>query len=355
MDITTDTEEGDVTVGVDTHDEIHVAAVIDRVGRELGWRAFPANPTGYTQLWDWVRGLGAVTSVGVEGTGAYGAGLTRFLLTDGATVIEVDRPDRKARRRHGKSDPLDAYAAARAVLSRRATCIPKSRDGHVEMIRTLRIARRSALKARTQATNQLKSVIKTGPADLREELRDLSDRPPFTRCARLRPGPMNNPRAASKATLRRLAKRILALTEELAEIDDDLEQLVTATAATLLGLPGVGIETAAQLLVTAGDNPQRLTSEAAFAHLCGAAPIPASSGKTTRHRLNRGGDRQANSALWRIAMSRLRWDPHTQAYATRRTTEGRSKREIIRCLKRFIARQVYHAIRTDLGVPEPVA
>jgi transposase len=223
------------------------------------------------------------------------------------------------------------------------------------MICTLRIARRSALKARTQATNQLKSVIKTGPADLREELRDLSDRALITRCARLRPGPINDPRAASKATLRRLAKRILALTEELAEIDDDLEQLVTATAATLLGLPGVGIETAAQLLVTAGDNPQRLTSEAAFAHLCGAAPIPASSGKTTRHRLNRGGDRQANSALWRIAMSRLRWDPHTQAYATRRTTEGRSKREIIRCLKRFIARQVYHAIRTDLGVPEPVA
>lgn len=348
------TAQREVTVGVDTHDEVHVAAAVDAVGRELGWRAFSASPAGYVRLWDWAVELGQVAAFGVEGTGAYGAGLATFLSSEDADVIEVDRPDRKARRQHGKSDPIDAYAAARSVLSGRATGVPKSRDGQVEMIRTLRIARRSARKSRTQAMNQLKSVITTAPADLREQLRVLPDSQLLDRCSRLRPGTLSDPRAACKTTLRRLAKRILALSAELDDIDADLEPLVANTAPTLRGLSGVGTETAGQLLVTAGDNPERLESESAFAHLCGAAPIQASSGKTIRHRLNRGGDRQANSALWRIAMSRLRWDERTQDYMARRTTEGLSKREIIRCLKRFIAREVFHAIRTDLTpAPDP--
>jgi transposase len=343
----------EVTVGVDTHAEVHVAAVIDAVGRELGHASFPTTTAGYRRLWRWAVGHGHIVSVGVEGTGVYGAGLARWLASAGATVVEVDRPDRKARRFQGKSDPLDAYAAARAVLSGRATTVPKLRDGRVEMIRTLHVTRRSAVKSAAQAKNQLHAEIKPAPDQLRAELRDLTWAKLRDRCAGLRPGGLDDVTAAVKFTLRSLARRIVALEAEIADLDRQLRPLVTATAPTLSAIYGVGLDVAATLLVAAGDNPDRLDSPAAFAHLCGAAPIPASSGKTQRHRLNRGGNRQANHALWVIAMVRLRHDPRTKTYRDRRTTEGRSPREIIRCLKTYISREIHRAILTDLGPAIP--
>jgi len=351
-----------VTGGVDTHAEVHVAAALDQLGHELGWASFPTTPAGYSDLERWLRAFGSVAVVGVEGTGVYGAGLTRALSAGGLRVVEVDRPDRKDRHRQGKSDPIDAYAAARAAQSGRADGMPKTRDGMVEMIRTLRVARNGAIKARAVALTQLKALIKTAPEPLRSDLRDLDGAVLLHRCGGLRPargiaptpslfakrkprpGALVDPTAACKRALASLARRISLLSEEIADLDDDLEPLVTATAPRLLALFGVGLEVAGQLLATAGDNPERIRTESAFAHLCGVAPIPASSGKTTRHRLNRGGDRQANHAMWRIAMCRLRYDPATIAYRDRRAKEQKSNKEIMRCLKRYVAREVYSAL-----------
>jgi transposase len=338
-------EQRVVVGGVDTHGETHHAAVLDELGRQLGDQEFPTTPAGYRRLLIWLGSFGQLDRVGVEGTGAYGAALNRVLRQAGITVIEVDRPDRKTRRMRGKSDPIDAYAAALAALSGRAAGTPKARDGRIEAIRTLRVARRGAVKARTQAMNQLRALLTTGPAELREQLRALSSTVLVDACARLRPNAnLADPSQATKAALRRLARRHQQLSTEIAELDAELAPLVTAAAPDLLALHGVGVEVAGQLLVTAGDNPQRLRSEAAFAHLCGAAPIPASSGRTDRHRLNRSGDRWANCALHTIAVSRMRWHPDTRAYVTRRRQAGLSNKEIMRCLKRFIARQVYHAL-----------
>jgi transposase len=360
-----------VTIGVDTHAEFHVAAVIDPLGRHLGHETFPATPAGYRALMAWSAAHGKVEVFGVEGTGAYGAGLTRALTAVGAAVVEVDRPDRKTRRDQGKSDPIDAYAAARAAASGRASGIPKSRTGDVESVRVLRVARNGAIRARGKALTQLKALIVTAPEGLRAQLAGLDGTRLVETCARLRPtrhqpavpspfakrpprpGRLTDPAAATKRALASIAGRIKVLDAELADLDDELHVLLTPLAPTLLGLMGVGLDVAGQLLATAGDNPHRHRHEAAFAHLCGAAPIPASSGKTTRHRLNRGGDRAANAALYRIALCRLRWDPATRAYVQRRTQQGRTKAEIIRCLKRYIAREVFTAIQTDLGAPTP--
>ena len=356
-----------VTAGVDTHADVHVAAVLDHLGRELGHREFATTAAGDLELHAWVAGHGLIDRIGVEGTGMYGAGLTRLLTAQGVTVVEVDRPDRKARRFQGKSDPLDAYAAARAAQSGRAAGTPKTRTGNVEMIRMLHVARGGAVKSRTIAWNELKALIKTAPALLRDQLRDLDGAALLDRCIglraargpaphhgphakRQRPGTLADPTAACKRALAVLARRIRTLQDEIADLDDDLRPLLEQTAPTLLGLFGVGLDVAARLLASVGDNPERLRSEAAFAHLCGVAPIPASSGKTSRHRLNRGGDRSANHALYTIVMSRLRYDKRTQAYKARRATEQKSNKDIIRCLKRYVAREIYHAILADLGV-----
>jgi transposase len=337
--------------GVDTHGQTHHAAVIDEVGRQLGDREFPASPAGYRALADWCGEYGTLTTIGVEGTGTYGAALVRYLRPVGLAVIEVDRPDRRSRRAHGKSDPLDAYAAAKAVLSGSAAGVPKLRDGRVEAIRALRVARSSAVKARSQATNQIKALVISGPPELRERLRHLPTAKIIASCARLRPGhQLGDPEQATKTALRRLARRHQQLSEEIADADHDIAQLVADVAPDLLSLSGVGPEVAGQLLTSAGDNPDRITSEAAFAHLCGVAPVPASSGRTHRHRLNRSGDRHANNALYTVVLNRLRYDPRSRAYAERRTQEGLSKPEIIRCLKRYVAREIYRVL-----VPAPTA
>lgn len=357
-----------IAVGIDTHADINVAAAIDQVGRQLGHASFDTTPAGHRQLGAWARSLGEVQVVGIEGTGVYGVGVCAHLRVSGLRVVEVDRPDRKSRRFEGKSDPIDAYAAARSALSGRATGTPKSRDGNVEMIRVLRVARTSAIKARAVALTQLKAVIKTAPEPLRSQLRDLDGATLLTCCRGLcasrepaptpspfakrppHPGRLADPTAATTATLARLANRIVDLNGELREIDDDLNELTTETAPTLVGLFGVGTDVAGQLLATAGDNPDRIRTSAAFAMLCGVAPIPASSGKTAnRHRLNRGGDRHANAALYRIAMCRLRYDQRTRDYRDRLRGQGKTNKEAMRILKRAIAREVYQAITADLA------
>ncbi len=331
-----------VIIGVDTHADVHVAVAIDNCGRRLGELAVATTHTGSQELERWAAAWGPITAFGIEGTGSFGANLTRHLLAAGLRVIEVNRPDRSARRRHGKTDPLDAEAAARAVLSGTATATPKGGNGHVEMIRTLHVTRRSAQKARRQAANQLHALLITAPEELRDQLRALSISKLTTLALTWRPGPTpSSLTTVSKLALRSLARRYQQLTEEIDELDRQLTRLVGTAAPQLIAVKGLGPHTCAALLVAAGDNPQRLRSESAFAHLCGVAPVPASSGRTIRHRLNRGGDRQANYALYILAITRMAWDPATRAYVSRRTAEGKTKKEIIRCLKRHIAREIY--------------
>ena len=330
-----------VTAGADTHRDQHVVAALDERGAELGVRSFPTTPAGHRALLAWLRRFGAVERVGVEGTGSYGAGLARFLHAEGVTVVEVNRPNRQLRRSHGKSDPVDAVAAARAAQSGQATGAAKTRDGAVEAIRALRVARRSASRGRSTAINQMRALLVSGPDDLRETLRGSTVSKLVTTAARFRPADPTTAAGATRFALRELARRVQSLEAECERLDALLESLVSATAPELVASYGVGTDTAGALLVSAGDNPERLRSEAAFAHLCGVAPIDASSGLTTRKRLNRGGDRSANHALWRIVMVRMVHDARTRTYVARRTAEGRSKREIIRSLKRYVARELY--------------
>ena len=347
-------EAGEVTGGVDTHADTHTAAVLDRLGRVLGQASFPATRAGYRGLLAWLRGHGVLVAVGIEGTGSYGAGLARYLSGEGVRLVEVDRPDRRARRRQGKSDPVDAVAAARAVQAGTATGTPKSRDAVVESIRAIRVARSGAIKARTAAINALRQTIITAPAELREQLASLGPSALVVACARLRPtGNLTDPIQGVKTALRRLAKRHQDLSEEIADADRELEVLIAVTAPRLVERMGVGPEVAGQLLITAGDNPERLTSEAAFAALCGASPLPASCGRTDRHRLNRGGDRAANSALYTVVMVRMRYHQPTRDYVERRTQQGLTKREIIRCLKRYVVRELLPLIHEALDHPAP--
>ena len=336
-----------VVIGVDTHQDEHVAVAIDQQGVRLGQRRSPATTWGYGDLEQWSRDLGEVSAFGVEGTGSYGAGLARFLTGRGHSVVEVNRPDRSTRFRKGKSDPTDAEMAARAVLAGVADATPKSGEGEVEMIRMLKSAKDSAVKARTQAANQMKALIVTAPTQLRETLDGLPTAALATQCAGFRPGRLDNPTIAAKYTLRSLARRYRQLSKEIQDLQAELARLIWTTAPALVGIFGVGPDSAACLLVAAGGNPERLHSEAAFASLCGVNPIPASSGKTNRHRLNRGGDRRTNAALYRIVLVRLRYDCRTKAYLHRRTGEGLSKSEIIRCLKRYVAREVFSIIRNS--------
>jgi transposase len=334
-----------VTGGVDTHLDVHVAAALDGLGGLLGVEEFPATPAGYGALLAWLARFGAVERIGIEGTGSYGAGLCRHVERAGVAVVEVNRADRSARRRQGKSDPLDAVAAARAALSGTASGAPKGGDGEVEAIRTLVVIKRSARRDRTATINQLRALVTTAPDDLRARFRDQPAAALIAQTARLRPRPGDPVGYATGLALRELGRRAAYLGEEIGRVDELLVPLVTARAPKLLALFGVGPDTAATLLVAAGDHPERLRSEAAWVQLCGAAPIPASSGKVIRHRLNRGGDRQANRALWQIVITRMSWDPRTRIYVERRSKQGRSKREIMRCLKRYVAREVYPLLR----------
>lgn len=335
-----------VIVGVDTHKDFHVAVAIDQLGRRLGETTVVTTRRGYDSLIEWASEFGVVDRIGVEGTGSCGRGLSVWLRAEGYAVLEVERPDRRLRRDRGKSDPLDAEAAARAVLAGQATVVPKTGDGTVEMIRVLRVCRRSAVKNRTMAANQLHALIVSAPPRLREQLEQMTIGSLILTAAAFRPG--RRPatvEATTKFAMRELARRYQMLSEQIDRIDTQLDRLVAMACPELIGRVGIGTITAATLLVCAGDNPDRLDDEGAFAHLTGTAPLDASSGKQQRHRLNYGGDRAANSAIHMIATVRLKYDQRTRAYVERRITEGKTKREAMRCVKRYIAREVFTILR----------
>jgi transposase len=346
-----------VVGGVDAHADAHYAAALDERGALLSTKSFPTTTAGYRELLGWLSGFGELDVVAVESTGSYAAALVRYLCEHGVRVVEVNQPHAHARRRVGKSDPIDAEMAARLFLAGKAKAIPKQTDGIVESIRLLRAARHSAVKSRSAAMVQLRDLIITAPQELRDQLSCRKTiRGKAALCRRLRPttGELRRPSHAAKFALRSIAYRIDALDDEITVLDRQLEQLVRAAAPRTTQLLGISTGHAGQLLVTAGQNIERLRGEAAFAALCGASPIPASSGKTTRHRLNYGGDRQANRTLHLIVVCRLRYCPRTRAYLRRRTAEGKTKAEIMRCLKRYIARETYNALRADLAdFPSP--
>ena len=353
-------EEALVVLGVDTHADTHVAVALDGLlGRRLGHKTVPSSEAGYAALVAWAEGFGTLDRAGIEGSGSFGVGLARFLRAGGVEVVEVNRPNRQHRRRFGKHDTADAEAAARALQANTATGEPKSADGPAEMVRALHVVRRSAVKARTQAANQLHALLVTAPEELKAELRGLSTAKLVATAARFRPGGRpQDLRAATKLAMRAVSRRHRRLSEEIAELEEQIARLVAEAVPALASLRGVGTDTAASLLVAVGDNPERLKSEGSFARLlCGVAPVPASSGKTVRHRLNRGGNRDANRALHVLALGRMSWDERTREYVTRRTAEGKRKREILRCLKRYVAREVYRilvapgVLPTSLSVP----
>lgn len=342
----------EVVAGIDTHADTHHVALVTGYGKHIDDREFLAVGSGYRQIVEYLASQGPVAAVGIEGTGSYGAELARVLAREGFRILEVNRPNRAHRRLHGKSDPIDAYQAAEAVLAERGTSMPKSRDGYVEALRVLRTARTSALKARTAVLAQISGVLTAAPESIRAKYRGQTSEARAKAMAVSRPsGNAADPAVATALTLKRMGARHRYLSEEIDQVDAELEQIVAAHAPHLLEVNGVRGVTASQLLVTVGDNPERLASEAAFAALTGTAPIPASSGKTTRHRLSRGGDRQANSALYRIVLVRMSKDQRTRDYVAKRTAEGKSKLEIMRCLKRYVAREIYRVLRNPRPAP----
>ena len=319
--------------------------MIDHQGGLLGVESFQSNLAGCKQLSSWMRAFGDVAVVGVEGTGSYGAGLARHLGELGLLVVEVDRPNRQERRRHGKSDPLDAIEAARAARRDDRRVWRRPATARWRPMRVLMVARRSARESRAKAMNQIRQLVYTAPNELRERFVGVPSWRLAEEVGAMRVHADSDPvRMATKTALATLAKRAMALAEEGKRLDALIARFVHRLAPELVELVGVGPDTAALLLVAAGDNPSRLTSEATWAKLCGVCPLEASSGKVTRHRFNRGGDRQANHALWRIVITRMSCDAETKAYVARRVAEGKSK-------KRDRARA--QALRRPGGLPTP--
>jgi len=342
-------EHNEVILGVDTHLDKHVAVLIDVHGKVLDTLVIDTHLKGYKILFKWTQSFGDLQRAGVEGTGTYGAGLARYLFEQGIKVFEINRPDRTMRRFRGKSDPTDAESAARTVLSGNTLAIPKLQSGAAEAMRIVSIARRSAVKARTQTINQIRGILISAPDHIRLKLLKSKPVDCVNNCAHLRTLGESNWLVTLATTLRLLAKRWLYLTDELNDLDKKLKGLTSTAAKRMLKQFGVGPQTAATLIALAGDNPERLRSESALAALCGVSPLEASSGKVVRHRLNRGGNRAANNALWTITLVRMRSDPRTKAYVARRTSEGKSLKEIQRCLKRYIIRELYPLIIADLN------
>ena len=338
-----------VIVGVDTHKHEHVAVAINDLGARLATFRAPANGAGYADLVAWACTLGDLEAFGIEGTGSYGVGLASFRAPTGVPRSSRSTVcDRRKRRNNGKSDTLDAEAAARSVLAGVATGTPKTADGAAEMVRQIKIARDTAVKARTAAMTTLKTLLVNAPSRVREALEPLTDRKLIDRCAALRPGDIIDPTAAVKHALRALAARWRTLSAEIDQHDELLDILTRAAVPTLREAIGIGPESAAEMMIVAGDNPGPDPVRSRVSRSSAApARFPPRAGSRNRHRLFRGGHRHANAALYRIVIVRMRWHQPTIDYARRRTAEGLSKRDIIRCLKRFVAREIYHALLDD--------
>jgi|SRR5262245_24175134 len=348
--------QSQVTIGVDTHKQFHVAHAVDALGRSLGAQRIPANTAGYRRFVSWARSLSELVMVGIEGPGHYGAGLARHLRAEGIAVTEVGRPKRQRRARYGKSDDADAAGAAAIVLAGEALGAPKTADGAAEMVRVLRVARTSVIRARAKAYTALQDLLVTAPAGLREQLAGQYKGHLLQACERLpEPEILATPTDAITIAIRSLAARCRELDAEADRLAHHLDTITTTAAPRLRAVHGVGPDTAATLLAAIGDNADRISSEAAFAKLCGVCPLEASSGKTIRHRLNRGGNRDANRALHVILVVRLRRHQPTRDYMARRLTEGKTKTEVMRCLKRYIAREIFHAVRPSSQATKIVA
>lgn len=340
-------EQRIVVGGVDTHKDLHFAAVVDDQDRVLGNQSFATTRQGYKQMLAWLRSFGELARIGVECTGTYGAGLLRYLQHAGVEVLEVTAPDKHDRRKRGKDDTIDAENAAHAAFAQVRTVTPKTRDGMVESLRVLKVCRKTAVAARRVALQLIQNTIVSAPDELRESLRTMTCMQLVRTLAAWRPdlSDYRNLTSAYRIALKSLGRRYLELHDEIADLDVMIAKLVDELAPELIARNSIGYESAAQLLLTAGDNSGRLQSEASFAALCGVSPVPASSGKVCRHRLNRGGDRAANSALHIIAIGRLRTDARTKTYVEMRINQGHSKLEAIRCIKRYIAREVFYIIQ----------
>ena len=339
--------EGQIVVGVDTHKEVRVAAAVDWRGTPMDEQSFATTGQGYRRLEAWARSLGEVLRVGVECSGSYGSGLTRHLMKSGLQVLEVTFPDRAVRRKRGKDDFIDAEMAAEAAFTGARTVTPKARDGMVEALRMLQKTRKTAVAARRSALQMIRAIIISAPEELRDQLRGMTRMQLIRHLVATRPDATDfrTPTGSARVSLKRLARRYIDLDDEIGELDDMIEAVLRDVAPMLVELKCVGAQSAAQIMVTVGDNPDRLKSEASFAMLCGVAPVPVSSGMTYRHRLNRGGERDANSAIHIIAIGRLRTDERTQAYIAKKLSEGHTKLEAIRCLKRYIAREIYYVVK----------
>ncbi|WP_307857435.1 transposase [Mycobacterium sp. SM1] len=302
------------------------------------------------------RGLGQLIVVGAEGPGHYGASLARHLRGEGITVTEVGRPKRQRTARYGKSDDADAAGAAAIVLAGEALGEPKSADGPAEMVRILRVTRTSALRARAKAYTALQDLLATAPATLREQLAGFYKDRLIAACEELpEPEILGSAVDAVILAVKALAKRCRELDTEAQRLAQHLDAITATAAPRLRAVYGVGPDTAATFLAAIGDNPDRISSDAAFATLCGASPLEASNGKTVRHRLNRGGNRDANRALHVILVVRLRRHQPTRDYLTRRLAEGKTKNEIKRCIKRYIAREIFHAVQPPRTTAKTVA
>lgn len=340
-----------VVAGADTHaDTIHVAA-ISMTGAVIGDREFATTRAGYAAAIRFLTSLGQVERIGIEGTASYGAGFTRAVTAAGICVVEVTRAVKSTRRLKGKSDPLDAYSAARTALA--GDGLATAKDDATCGLRALHIARRSAVKHRTAVINQIKAMLVSAPDSVREKYRGLTTLKLIEAVARCRPEAQTEPWAQSVlVAAKMLAQRVHFLETQAEALQVQIDAIVTQANPGLRAAFGVGADTAAQLLITAGTNPHRLHSEAAFAALCGAAPVPASSGKTNRHRLSRGGDRAANNALHRIALVRMSHHQPTKDYVQRQLALGHNRMEILRKLKRAIAREIFKLLTRQIAVPE---
>lgn len=328
--------------GVDTHKDTNMLALLDPLCRVIGTWEFPTGEAGYSEL---ERAIGdRSVPVGIEGTGSYGAGLTAHLKRCGYDVYEVIRPKR-AQRRRGKSDPIDAIAAAKNLAAEEGLS-PKEFEGAVDEIRWLMAVREQLVRHMTAMVNGVKAMLVKSPDHVRQAYEGMGVDAMMEKLASSRP------KDACRRSMRMLAKRWIEAGKDSDDLEDEIKSLVIESYPSLIGAEGISAITAARLIVAVGSNPERMKSEAAFSMLCGTSPIPASSGKTNgRHRLNRGGDRQANRAIHEIARARMTFDGRTKAYIARKTSEGMTKKEAVRCLCRFIAREVF---RLMTGPQEPL-